>query len=744
MVLKARCLDRDFRTRALSSARRRPASSARPRGGSAPSKLRLCFFVALAFCSAVCAQDKVTYQDHVLPLIETHCSKCHNPDKKKGDLDLTSFSGALKGAGSGAVLVSGNPDASKLWKAITHAEEPTMPPNKPRLADKELDVFRQWIAGGLLETTGSKAIIATKPSVDFTLKNVSAGKPDGPPPMPADLPLEPVVHAARGNPLTGLAASPWAPLLAVAGQKQVLLYHSDTLELLGILPFTEGQPCDVKFSRNGRLLLAAGGRGALTGRVLVWDVTTGERLMAIGDEHDTVLAADLRLDQSQIALGGPSRFVKVFSTKTGELQHKIKKHTDWVTAAVFSPDGELLASADRNGGISVWDPDNAQELFTLAGHRAAVTALSWRSDSKLLASSSEDGAVKLWEMQEGRQARTWTAHSGGALAVSYTHDGRLLTCGRDNAVTLWDAGGNKVRSFDFFDELPLRAIFSHDAQRVFATDFTGRIGVWDAAASKRIGELDANPPTLAGQLAAAEKRVAELQARGNQPSPNLAPAEAELARATAEADSARKALDAARTDQTAKENEVVRLKEIAARSSPPPDIDAKLAEARAVRAKARETVTNAVEALQTKSAAEAAAREKVARAKAEDAATLLAQAKAKVARLKQAQRWSSLYYAREALAAKKREHEKLLALVAAHQEAARQAEKDAASAKDAAERARFKEQIKSSVAEAKKHELAAKKLAAEIATDEARLRQLNAEFEREKSAAAAIADRSKS
>ena len=31
-----------------------------------------------------------------------------------------------RGSGSGAVLVSGNPDASKLWKALTHAEEPNM------------------------------------------------------------------------------------------------------------------------------------------------------------------------------------------------------------------------------------------------------------------------------------------------------------------------------------------------------------------------------------------------------------------------------------------------------------------------------------------------------------------------------------------------------------------------------------------------------------------------------------------
>ena len=284
------------------------------------------------------AEDKVTYQDHILPLVEANCSKCHNADKKKADLDLTSYQGALKGSGSGAVLVSGNLDGSKLWKAITHAEEPIMPPNRPKLADKELEVFKKWILGGLLETASGKAIAAAAPAVDLTLKADTVGKPDGPPPMPKDLPLEPVVHTARMNAITGLAASPWAPLVAVAGQKQVLLFQGDTLAPLGILPFTEGQPVEVKFSRSGQVLLASGGRGAQSGRVVLWDVVTGKRMLTLGDDYDTVLAADIRPDQSQVALGGPSRLVKLWSTKTGQLQHKIKKHTDWVTAVAFSPE----------------------------------------------------------------------------------------------------------------------------------------------------------------------------------------------------------------------------------------------------------------------------------------------------------------------------------------------------------------------------------------------------------------------
>ena len=470
------------------------------------SRIHFCasFPVILLFACTAGADDKITYQDNILPIIQANCAKCHNEDKKKADLDLTSYPGALKGSGSGAVLISGNPDASKLWKAVTQSEDPTMPPNQPPLPDKDLETFKKWIQGGLLENAGGKAVAAKKPEADFSLKSDQVGKPAGAPPMPKDLPRIVVSHTARTTAITGLAASPWAPLIAVAGQKQILLFHSDTLELLGILPFPEGQPVDLKFSRNGQLLLAGGGIGAKSGRVVVWDVVTGKKLMTLGDDYDTVLAADVRPDQSQVALGGPARLVKIWSTKNGELQHKIKKHTDWVTALAFSPNGQVLATADRNGGISVWDSEGAQELFTLAGHKSAVTALSWRGDSKLLASSSEDGTVKLWEMDEGKAVKSWTAHVAGVLSVNYAHADRLVTCGRDNAVTLWDGNGKKLRDLEKCCDLPLRASFSSDGERVFASDFAGRVMVWNVNDGRRMGSLDLNPLPAARTLAAAQ------------------------------------------------------------------------------------------------------------------------------------------------------------------------------------------------------------------------------------------------
>src|SRR5688572_10456373 len=318
---------------------------------------------------------KVTYEDDVLPIFRDNCLKCHNPDKLKGDLDLSSFSATVKGGGSGTTLNAGDPDGSQLFKSVTQADEPAMPPNS-KLSAKDIATIRSWIEGGLLQGVNSKALIASKPAVDLSLKSASVGKPDGPPPMPGALPLEPAVQATRGSALSALAHSPWAPVVALAGAKQIVLYNTASQEFAGVLSFPEGFPCDVKFSRNGKLLLAAGGRGGKSGEVVVWDITTCQRVITIGDQFDAVLAADLSSDQRWIALGGPDRVLKIYRTSDGSLEHRSKKHTEWVTAVEFSPNAKYLATGDRNGGLVLWEAESGQEMFTLTGHKGAITAIT--------------------------------------------------------------------------------------------------------------------------------------------------------------------------------------------------------------------------------------------------------------------------------------------------------------------------------------------------------------------------------
>lgn len=524
------------RLRAISPPLRSPAP---PPFARKRASTLLLLLPALAFAGE--PAKKVTYEDDVLPIFRDNCLKCHNPDKLKGDLDLTSFGNALKGGGSGATLNAGDPDGSQLYKSITHSDEPTMPPNA-KLGARDIAIIREWIAGGLLQGRNSKAIAASKPAVDLAIKAGSVGRPEGPPPMPGRLAFDPVVKSARGSALAAIAASPWAPVVALAGSHQIVLHRTDDLEFLGVLPFPDGSPADLKFSRNGKLLLAGGGRGGKSGYVTVWDLATTERVVTIGDQFDTVLAADLSADQQWLALGGPDRVLKIYSTKAGTLEHRLKKHTDWVTAVEYSPDAKYLASGDRNGGLVLWDATNGQEMFTLAGHKGAITAISWRDDSEMFVSASEDGTLKLWKARDGASLRSLNAHNGGVLAARFAHDDRIVSCGRDNKVQVWNTGGKNVATAAFTGDLPNRVAFADDGKRLVASDWQGRVFVFDAASGKALGELDAAPPPLAERVARDRKRVAELQAIVEQAPAQKAILDAEAQLAKAKVEQERKAL----------------------------------------------------------------------------------------------------------------------------------------------------------------------------------------------------------
>ena len=548
-----------------------------------PSLRRVGVSLVLALASLTApGAEKITYEDQVTPILRNRCFNCHNADKSKGDLDLSTFSALLKGGGSGKAVAPGDADNSKLFKSVAQTEEPFMPFNSPKLPDAEIETLRQWIAGGLLEKATSQAMASGQPKVEVTLKPEAAGKPGAAPVLPVDWAMEPAQHTARATAVTALAGAPWSPVVALGGPHQVLLYHSGTLELAGVLPWREGNPECIRFSRDGRLLVIGGGHAARSGCVDLYEVATARRLIRVGNEYDTVLTADLNADQTQVALGGPAKHVKVFSTRDGALLRDLKKHTDWVTAVEYSPDSILLASGDRNGGLVVWEADTGQELYTLTGHQAAITSVSWRDDSQVLLSASEDGSIRLWDMREGHEVAKWTAHRDGVLDARFAHDARIVSCGRDHRVALWDAGGKKLRDWNPGPDLPVRATFSHDGTRVMAASWSGPVGVWLSADGKPVGEFTPNPPTLAERLELAAKETEAREAALKKSEASLTAAETEAARLKALLDTANARVAEAKAAADKSRSDLASAKAVIA--------GIKVAQAQTVLSTARETL----------------------------------------------------------------------------------------------------------------------------------------------------------
>lgn len=90
----------------------------------------------------------LVYQDVIKPIFEMKCQSCHNSDKMKGRLILTTPATILKGGKSGKLFVPGNPAMSLLLQRVhlPEKEKKHMPPTgKPQLTDEEKMLLYFWV-----------------------------------------------------------------------------------------------------------------------------------------------------------------------------------------------------------------------------------------------------------------------------------------------------------------------------------------------------------------------------------------------------------------------------------------------------------------------------------------------------------------------------------------------------------------------------------------------------------------------
>ena len=91
------------------------------------------------------------YQDIIHPIFEETCTKCHGPDKSKGDLRLDNFELAMLGGELGDTIVPGDLDASEIIYRL-HLDlddDERMPPEgKPQPSDFQIAILEWWVESG--------------------------------------------------------------------------------------------------------------------------------------------------------------------------------------------------------------------------------------------------------------------------------------------------------------------------------------------------------------------------------------------------------------------------------------------------------------------------------------------------------------------------------------------------------------------------------------------------------------------
>ncbi|HLU49629.1 MAG TPA: PSD1 and planctomycete cytochrome C domain-containing protein, partial [Planctomycetota bacterium] len=94
------------------------------------------------------------FESKVRPILATRCHECHAGERSKGAVRLDSRAAVLGEGSLETVVVPGDPDSSRLVRAIRHEGDIKMPP-KAKLSEEEIAVLEEWVRRGAQWPTGA-------------------------------------------------------------------------------------------------------------------------------------------------------------------------------------------------------------------------------------------------------------------------------------------------------------------------------------------------------------------------------------------------------------------------------------------------------------------------------------------------------------------------------------------------------------------------------------------------------------
>ncbi len=110
-------------------------------------KITAAIGVLVVVAQSAAAQDDVFFEREVRPILVEHCQSCHGAKKQEMSLRLDSADGLKLGGDSGAVVVAGEPDRSRLIEVIRYAGDIKMPP-KGKLPAAAIAALEKGVQSG--------------------------------------------------------------------------------------------------------------------------------------------------------------------------------------------------------------------------------------------------------------------------------------------------------------------------------------------------------------------------------------------------------------------------------------------------------------------------------------------------------------------------------------------------------------------------------------------------------------------
>lgn len=113
-------------------------------------------------------ENPLVYGDIVARVLDDNCVSCHNPNKQKGELVMTTYKDIMIGGKSGSTVVPGDLERSELIMRLhlPPSDEDHMPPeSKKPLSEAEIQILERWIALGASDSLKLDQLPSNEPLV---------------------------------------------------------------------------------------------------------------------------------------------------------------------------------------------------------------------------------------------------------------------------------------------------------------------------------------------------------------------------------------------------------------------------------------------------------------------------------------------------------------------------------------------------------------------------------------------------
>jgi WD40 repeat protein len=215
----------------------------------------------------------------------------------------------------------------------------------------------------------------------------------------------------------------------------------------------------VTFSQDGRLAAAAGYNpfgpaSAHAYEVLLWDASSGRRLLQLSGERHAVYSLAISPDGRTLAAGsagevtiwdlGAWRPAGAGGARLPPPRTKLTRIGKFLHLA-FSPDSRYLAVGGEREPVRIWRVESGDEVHDLA-HEGELRGLAFLPDGLHLATSSTVGeqlVASIWDLGRRRTHHDIVVPVSEASRVRFSPDGRLMaTAG--HRVRIWELATGRL------------------------------------------------------------------------------------------------------------------------------------------------------------------------------------------------------------------------------------------------------------------------------------------------------------